>query len=203
MNSESCGFSQDLSDCDSLSGDRSLCLHSQLPTSQVLLLEQGPSSMKSGCSIIPVTGSSSVCLSSVFHPSQNTREGSPGGSRDDVDGPICASEDIVPKFCCRFLWGIRELFLFRRTLFFQPISHLPHPRIDSLHLTLWAAFRKKAKQAGLSSRASELSAESLRESTRSFYDSKLECYLEWCEKIPCDPYSASLGQVADFLVFLF
>ena len=203
MNSESCGFSQDLSDCDSLSGDRSLCLHSQLPTSHVLLLEQGPSSMKSGCSIIPVAGSSSICLSSVFHPSQNTREGSPGGSRDDVDGSILASEDMVPKFTVASC-GASKSFPFQEDFIFfsAHISSSSSENRQSASHTL-AAFRKKAKQAGLSSRASELSAESLRESTRSSYDSKLECYLEWCEKIPCDPYSAFLGQVADFLVFLF
>ena len=67
----------------------------------------------------------------------------------------------------------------------------------------FAAFREKGKQAGLSARATEFSAEALRESTRASYDSKLECFFKWCNDIPCDPYSASLGQVADFLVFLF
>ena len=34
-------------------------------------------------------------------------------------------------------------------------------------------------------------------------DSKLELFFKWCNDFTCDPYSASLGQVADFLIFLF
>ena len=202
MDSESYNISQDLSDCGSLSGDRSFCLHSQLPTSQVLLQEQGPSSLESGCSIIPVVGSSSVCLSSVFHPSQSTREGCCGESRDDVGGSILASEDMVPKVTVATCGASKSSSVTGGLGFSTHISSSSSKNRESASHTL-AAFREKGKQAGLSSRASELSAESLRESTRSSYDSKLECYLEWCEKIPCDPNSASLGQVADFLVFLF
>ena len=66
-----------------------------------------------------------------------------------------------------------------------------------------AAFREKGKQAGLSARAAEFTAEALRESTRASYDSKLELFFKWCNDFTCDPYSASLGQIADFLVFLF
>ena len=82
------------------------------------------------------------------------------------------------------------------------VSSTPSKTRESTSLTL-AAFREKGKQAGLSARATELSAEALRESTQASYDSKLECIFKWCNDIPCDPYSASLGQVADFLVFLF
>ena len=72
----------------------------------------------------------------------------------------------------------------------------------SSYLTL-AAFREKGKQAGFTARVTEFPAEALRESTQASYDSKLECFFKWCNDIPCDPSSASLGQVADFLVYLF
>ena len=64
-----------------------------------------------------------------------------------------------------------------------------------------AAFREKGKQAGFSARATEFAAEAFRESSRASFDSKLECFFKWCNDIPCVPYSDSLGQVADFLVF--
>ena len=73
---------------------------------------------------------------------------------------------------------------------------------ESSSLTL-AAFWEKGKQAGLSARATEFSAEALRESTRASYNSKLKCFYKWCNDIPCDPSSASLGQIADFLIYLF
>ena len=64
-----------------------------------------------------------------------------------------------------------------------------------------AAFLEKGKQAGFSARATEFAAEAFRESSRASFDSKLECFFKWCNDIPCVPYSDSLGQVADFLVF--
>ena len=82
------------------------------------------------------------------------------------------------------------------------VSSTPSETRESTSHTL-AAFREKGKQAGLSARATEFTAEALRESTRASYDSKLECFVKWCNDIPCDLYSASLGQIADFLVFLF
>ena len=46
------------------------------------------------------------------------------------------------------------------------------------------AFREKGKQAGISVRATEHLAEALRESTRaSFFDSRLECFFEWCKSV--------------------
>ena len=76
----------------------------------------------------------------------------------------------------------------------QPMSRQPHPRLESLHLTLWPlSGRKESRRAFLLEL--QFTAEALRESTRAFF--------EWCNDLPCDPYSASLGQVADFLVFLF
>ena len=82
------------------------------------------------------------------------------------------------------------------------VSSAPSKAGESSSLT-FAAFREKGKQVGLSARATEFSAEALRESTQASYDSKLECFFKWCNDIPCDPSSASLGQIADFLVYLF
>merc|ERR1712002_766781 len=70
----------------------------------------------------------------------------------------------------------------------QPLSQLPHRRIKTLSL---AALRHQSKQAGLSDRAAEFSAEAIRDSTRATYDSKLGCFFEWCARIDCDPSSAS------------
>ena len=64
-----------------------------------------------------------------------------------------------------------------------------------------ASLRQQGEEAGLSQRAAQFSAEALRQSTRD--TSRLEGFREWCAKIPCDPTSASLGVVADFLISLF
>ena len=66
-----------------------------------------------------------------------------------------------------------------------------------------AAVRQQAEEAGLSSRAAQFTAEALGESTRLSYDSRLEHFRKWCDQNDCDPITASLGKVADFLVYLF
>lgn len=57
--------------------------------------------------------------------------------------------------------------------------------------------------AGFFLRVAQFSAEAFSLSTRDFYDSRLVSFREWCVKIPCDPTSAFLGVVADFLLSQF
>ena len=66
-----------------------------------------------------------------------------------------------------------------------------------------ASFRQQGEEAGLSQRAAQFAAEAFRQSTRDTYDSRLAPFREWCSKIPCDPSSAPLGAVADFLISRF
>ena len=66
-----------------------------------------------------------------------------------------------------------------------------------------ASLRQQGEEAGLSQRAAQFSAEAIRQSTRDTYDSRLDSFRQWCAKVPCDPTSASLGVVVDFLISLF
>ena len=84
-------------------------------------------------------------------------------------------------------------------------ASLPHPTPSSgssASFTL-AAFRKRGQEAGLPARAADFAAQSLRPSTRCTYDARLAGFLKWCAQSSCDPYTASLGRIADFLVSLF
>ena len=64
-------------------------------------------------------------------------------------------------------------------------------------------FRLRGQEAGLSQRAADFAASSLRASTRTTYDSRLAGFIEWCSRSSTDPSSASLGCIADFLLSLF
>ena len=66
-----------------------------------------------------------------------------------------------------------------------------------------ASLRRQGEEAGLSQRAAQFAAEAFRQSTRDTYDSRLVPFREWCSKVPCDPTSAPLGVVADFLISRF
>ena len=146
--------------------------------------------------------SSTVRLPTLLDSSHSFGEGHSGRSGLGSGGPLLASETLVPEVVVAS-GGISQS---------SPApegpclpTHVSSTSSETREFTSYtlAAFWEKGKQAGLSARATEFSAEALRESTRASYDSKLECFFKWCNDIPCDPYSASLGQVADFLVFLF
>ena len=66
-----------------------------------------------------------------------------------------------------------------------------------------AVLSLQSKQSRLYDRTAVFSAEAVRDSTRTTYDSNLECFFVWCARFSDYSSSASLGQIADFLVYLF
>ena len=202
MDFESPDFSEDLSDPYSSTGDRRVCVHSQLSTSQVLFPFQGSSSLEGGCTLLQVVRPSPLRLSTFFDSSQSPGEDCSGTSRRSSGSSVLASETLVPEAIVSSGRISQISSSAGGSGIPTYVSSASSKAGESSSLTL-AAFQEKGKQAGLSARAAEFSAEALRESTLVTYDSKLECFFKWCENIPCDPSSASLGQIADFLIYLF
>ena len=159
-------------------------------------------SLVGGCTLLPVVRSSTVCLPTLFDSSHSSGEDRSGRSRRGSGGPLLASETMVPEVVVSSGGTSQNSHSSEGPCLPTYVSSAPSKAGESSSLSL-AAFREKVKQSGLSARATEFSAEALRESTRASYDSKLECFFKWCNDIPCDPSTASLGQIADFLVYLF
>ena len=202
VDSQSFDFSSDLSgDCPS-AGDRPVCVHPQFSASQVLCPLPGSSSLESGRTLLPVVRPSTVRLPTLFDPPHSLGEDRPGGSGRGSGGPLLASETMVPEVVIASGGTSQSSSSVEGPCLPTHVSSSASETRKPPSHTL-AAFREKGKQAGLSDRAAEFTAEALRESTRASYDSKLELFFKWCNDFTCDPYSASLGLVADFLIFLF
>ena len=91
-----------------------------------------------------------------------------------------------------------------KDLVVQPMSLTPHPKVESLHLSLWPLSGNRVRmQAFHKELRSSQRKHSDVQSTRDTYDSRLVPFREWCAEIPCDPTTASLGVVADFLISRF
>ena len=97
MDSESFDFSEDLSGSSPSSGDRSVCVHPQFSTSQVLCPLQGSSCLEGGRTLLPVVRSSTVHLPTLLDPSHSSGEGRSGRSGHGSGGPLLASETMVPE----------------------------------------------------------------------------------------------------------
>ena len=202
VDSESFDFSEGLSGYSPSSGDRPVCVHPQFSTSQVLCPLQGSSSLEGGRTLLPVVRSSTIRLPTLLDPPHSLGVDRSGRSGRGSGGPLLASETMVPEVVITS-GGTSQSSPSSEGLYLQThVSSTASETRESTSHTL-AAFREKGKQAGFSARASDFTAEALRESSQASYDFKLECFFEWCIDLPCDPFSASLGQVADFLVFLF
>ena len=142
MESESLDFSEDLSGPCFSAGDRPFCVHPQLSTSQVLCPLQGSSSLEGGRTLLPVVRSSSVCLPTLFDSSHSSGEDRSGRSRCGSGGPLLVSRPWFPKLLSLLAGRPRTLPL-QRDLVFQPMSRQPHPRLESLPLSLWPLSRSK------------------------------------------------------------
>ena len=142
----------------------------------------------------------------AFPPVQSapsiTSESSSGRSRPPSHSPSLASETLVSSPSVTTSGFSKEPSASPGP---SSSAYLPLPSSSSgssASFTL-AAFRKRGQEAGLSERAADFATQSLRPSTRCSYDARLAGFLKWCSQSACDPYTASLGSIADFLVSLF
>ena len=99
--------------------------------------------------------------------------------------------------------GLPRMLPVLKDLVVQPMSLIPQPKVESLHLSLWPLSGNKVRRQAFHK---ELRSSQLRP-----LDNPLEIlsipdwfpFREWCSKIPCDPTSSPLGVVADFLISRF
>ena len=202
MEVEDFGLSENLSYPVSIARDRPVCLSAELPSSQVLFSQPGSGCLESRCNVLPMVRSASLCISSVLDDPQSVGKDRPGRSGGSVDSSSLAEETMVSQAFVSPSRPSQGAPVSERSHHSAHISALSSKNRKPTSLSL-AALRRQGKEAGLSDRAAEFSAEAIRDSTRATYDSKLECFFKWCERISCNPSSASLGQVADFLIHLF
>ena len=158
--------------------------------------------MESRHYVLPLVRSASLCVSSILDDSKSSGEGRSGRSRDCTDSALLAAETMVPQVVISSCGSSEGASVSVGSDCATPVTAASSKNRNSASLSL-AALRHQSKQAGLSDRAAEFSAEAIRDSTRTTCDSKLGFFFEWCARIDCDPSSASLGQIADFLVYLF
>ena len=97
MDFESPDFSEVLSGPYFSTGDRPVCVHSQLSTSQVLFPLQGSSGMEGGRTLLQVVRPSPLRLPTFFDSSQSPGEDCSGRSRRSSGGSVLASETLVPE----------------------------------------------------------------------------------------------------------
>ena len=174
-------------------------------TSSLLFMESGPPGPGTGCNDGRLVRAPSLRLSANCNDPSSAREGCPVPELPgDAGGPSVAPTTVVPSAAWTSSRGTGPTppaqGLSKRSSS-QPSrsgAHHPLPEPDCL-----AHFRRLYTQAGLSEPAAALAAKARRKSTRKSYNSRLRRYHAWCAHREIDPLSATVGQVADFLLVVF
>ena len=81
-------------------------------------------------------------------------------------------------------------------------EHGPHQPSQPV-LSGVALIRESFIQAGLSQEAADLASQGRRPSTLGLYSKRLRLYGEWCSSRTVNPSNATLGEIADFLLYVF
>ena len=151
--------------------------------------------------LLSVGGPQTLCLPPVQSTFKDPAEGSAGGSRSSPSRAPLASEAVVYPlvFSCS---GDSEKpsqdpGSSASIDFPLPSCKRKPPTSHSL-----AFFRQRSQEAGLSQRAADFAASSLRPSTRVTYDSRLAGFYDWCDMSSSDPSSAAVGCVSGFSLAL-
>merc|ERR1712002_935579 len=184
------------------SGDRPFYLSVVFSTSQVLFPFKGPSSLESRHYVLLLVRSASLCVSSILDDSKSSGEGRSGRSRVSTDSALLAAETMVPQVVISSCGSSEEASVSLGLVHATPVTAASSKNRNSASLSV-AVLSLQSKQSHLYDRTAVFSAEAVRDSTRTTYDSNLECFFVWCARFSDYSSSASLGQVADFLVFLF
>ena len=182
--------------------DRSVCLHTKQTDPYLLHQAQGPGSSGDGRFFDAMGQCFRLCFSSFRNHPQGASESRGGGSHHIASRPLVAPSTMVPDY--------------NQPSVGQPSDSTdeeghpeptgdptPLPRTQQADAYTVAYYRAAAIKAGLSERAANFSAECLRTSTRSTYDSRLGHYVRWCRQAKTDPGKASVGEIADFLISLY
>ena len=180
-------------------GGGSVRIRAQCSPPEVLLQGPGPSSLEDRRPMVGVPG---LCLPADLPHSPRTGEDSGGSGVGGANSTVMAEEELVPR-PDRPVSGVPEDSapspgLDSAADIAGPASSAERPAPDCL-----AIIRKASTQAGLSDRAAALVASSRRESTCESYNSRLAGFFQWCNSHGVDPRTASISQIADFLITLF
>ena len=145
VGSESCRFSDDLLYVFFPSGVRFVRVSSQFPAPEVLLSVPGCSGVENRRSVVSLDGSSTL---RVFPFSLLLRI-LDKFAQDEADLLLVASfwpqRPWFPRLL-RLLVGLPRMLPVLKDLVVQPISLIPHPKVESLHLSLWPLSGNKVRR---------------------------------------------------------
>ena len=183
------------------SKSRSVCNKREQETTSLLFPLSGPGSNSFGCTQYRLDRDVGLCL-----PTSNINSfGSQENSRRTVQSTAnCASssESALVSSSAGVISGFsKKTSAYRQSSVTKQGSSVAPKPSHSKSRSLGSVKRQGASQR-FSAKAQQYISESRRSSTRKLYNARLAIYREWCREKHVDPCTASIVEVADFLVYI-
>ena len=161
MGPESFSVSEDLPCVVSSGGDRLVRFGAQLPAPEVLLSVPGCSGLEDRRVVVSLDGSSPVRVSSLLSSPQDLGQGCPGRSGPSPGCSVLASEALVSSTPSTLGKSSKGFASSKGPSGTTPVSDASSQGRKSSSFSM-ASLRQQGEDAGLSQRAAQFSAESLR-----------------------------------------
>ena len=184
--------------------DRSLCRQHKQSTANLLQLGEGPDGLRTRCDVDQLEHGTRVCL-----PSNRPHPSGPGETLQvqelppDSHSPQMAPPDVVHKISDN---GSRRSNSPSPSEGSHPDSRGNSPTMSDSQDSepdSMATFVRSYTQAGLSKEAAAIAGEARQSSTRCTYNTSIRKYYRWCKRHKVAPHSASVGEVCEFLTWVF
>ena len=187
--------------CNGNPKHRSLCHSCQLSASSVLQSLSRSPSMDMRCTVCELGGDVCICISSPHTHSQSLNESqtrellNSSGSALSSTSVLVSSTSGVNSGCSSKTTSItRPVVSEQRSVITSKSKKSKSGSVENICRS------KSSKQ--FSSKASKYMEQSIRSSTRRLYSVRWEIFSSWCAERQISPTSASVGNVADFFVYL-
>ena len=167
----------------------------------ILLSLSGSLGMGNRCPQCQLDRDVCICFSSSYSYSPGTEESTERGMCSTASGTICTTSVLVSS-TSKSVGGIsketsgtgRNVNSKTRTIRASKSRKLKSGSLEN---------NKKSKSAKrFSKKAREYIKQSRRSSTRQMYDARLSIYRSWCDQRQISPHSATVEDVANFLIYV-
>ena len=178
-------------------------LPGEQPDTSILQPVSPPEGLARERPVLPLEGTRFLCLPSTSISGESTTQDRVG--RDSISPtrrPVLASQSLVPQ-ASQVVGGPALQAATTSGPTFSSRPGLTAPRPFGPSLGCLAPIRESFIKEGFSEEAALMAAQGRRPSTLNLYNRRLRLFGEWCSDRSIGPSEASLGQIADFLLYIF
>jgi len=201
MDSEPAGFSIN-SGSETFSNNRSLCVQSESPTSNLLFQTKGRQSMGNQRSVHFMESNDGICISANSNDTPHITQNSDRRLPNAPDSSVLA-KTILVSGSSRSYGRLPNNSSSRSKSSSKTGNVSNQSRSKSVESDSMVLIKRRYQEEGFSEQVADLIAKGRRESTLRIYSSRIRSYIKWCRNQKISPLTAPVTKIAEFLKWKF